>query len=287
MRPLKKCRDARNLSLPALETLLAGGYGGSKNTLSRLETKPINNVSKNLLIALVEIFKEQGLKTEHIISPEIYSDFIVNYRPINDKNNRQGCDTTFNEQQILLTITKQWIENGTTTRSTFAEALFTKLAIDDLVKALPTTANEFLTWKNTALQRVSRILDEEKPLPLSWKYYWLSCLPEHFKQTALSQMMANSGYMLVPLPANPKINSQETAAKIDVLSRKFADVIGGSKPAMDGAYDHRDDVAELQFFQDTLMELAAGCLREATVIKTCTGITSKLEHIWANSPLNS
>lgn len=286
MRPLQKCRDARKLSLPALERLLKGVHGGSKTTLSRLETKTVNNVSKNLLVALVDVFKQQGLKTEHILSPELYPDFKPDYSPMEAKDHCQGVDKTFNEQAVLLALTKEWIENTTATMTKFAAELCKKLGEDNLVTAEPANADEFIKWKNSSLQRVSRILEGEAQLPMSWKHYWLSCLPENIKQIALNQMMANSGYMLIALPVNSKINTKETAAKLDVISRKFADVISGSKPAMDGTYDCRDDADELQLLQDTLMALAAGCLREATVIKNCTGITSKVEQIWANSPLN-
>lgn len=286
MRPLQKCRDARKLSLPTLEKLLKGIHGGSKTTLSRLETKPINNVSKPLLIALVNTFKEQGLKTEHILSPELYSDFTVNYNPIAEKSHCQGSDRTFNEQEVLLNITNQWLENTVATATSFAVELYEKLGEDNLVKPIPATADEFSTWKNSALQRVSRILDGENPLPLSWKYYWLSCLPENIKQTALNQMLANSGYMLIALPSTQKINVKDETAKIDAISRQFADVIGESKPAMDGVYDARDKAIELQLLQDKLAELIAACYRESTVIEACTGVKSKSQQIWANSPLN-
>lgn len=286
MRPLQKCRNARNLSLPALEKLLSGIKGGSKTTLSRLETKPVNNVSKSLLIALSEIFKLEGLKTEHIISPELYSDFIVNYSGIEEKKLCHTSDKKFNEQEILLNITKQWIEKTPATVSKFAAELYEKLSDDNLVITPPVTADEFTKWQNTALKRITRILDEEMPLPLSWKYYWLSCLPENIKQTALNQMLANSGYMLIALPITQKINVKDETAKIDVISRQFADVIGKSKPAMDGVYDDRDDATEVQLLQDKLMALVAACLREQTVIYNSTGITSKFEQIWANSPLN-
>jgi hypothetical protein len=286
MTPLKKCRDARNLSLPALEKLLKGISGGSKTTLSRLETKPVNNVSKKLLVALGDIFKLEGLKTEHILSPELYSDFIVNYSGIDKKKLCHTTDVTFNEQKVLLNITKQWIESSSITASKFSSDLYEKLGTDNLVKDAPTTADEYSTWKNSALQRVSRILEGNSPLPLSWKHYWLSCLPENIKKIALNQMMANSGYMLVPLPTSPTIKSNDSRARIDVISHQFANVIGGSKPAMDGAYDERDTEIELQLLQDKLMELVASCLRESTVIERCTGVTSKLQQIWANSPLN-
>jgi len=286
MTPLKKCRDARNLSLTALEKLLNGVPGGSKNTLSRLETKPVNNVSKKLLTALVSIFEQQGLKTEHVLSPEHYPDFIVNYSPIADESLCHSADTTFNEQKLLLDITQHWIDSTPMTITKFSEELYEKLAADNLVKSVPEQISEYQTWKNTALQRVSRILNEEKPMPLSWKHYWLSCLPENIKQTALNQMMANTGYMLIPLPSATQINTKETTARIDEISRQFADVIGGSKPAMDGEYDERDDIAELQLLQDKLIELVAVCLRESTVIQLSTGVTSKLQQIWANSPLN-
>jgi len=286
MRPLQKCRDARNLSLPALEKLLTGVHGGSKTTLSRLETKPINNVSKGLLIALVEIFKNQGLKTEHIIQPEHYSDFNVNYSPISEKSPCQKADMVFDEEKVLVNITKQWIENTSATLSTFAVELCEKLAADSFVKEQPVTSNEYTTWENTAFKRISRILNGEHPMPLSWKYYWLSCLPENIKQLALNEMMANSGYMLIALPKTQKIDAKNELAKIDVISHQFADVIGKSKPAQDGVYDDRDDVKEVQLLQDKLMELVAACLREQTVIYNSTGITSKLEQIWANSPLN-
>lgn len=286
MTPLKKCRNARNLSLPALEKLLNGVSGGSKQTLSRLETKPVNNVSKKLLIALVDVFKPEGLKAEHVHSPELYPDFKVNYSGIIDKNLCHSTDTAFNEQKTLLTITKHWLESTPTTISKFSGQLYEKLAVDGLVKSQPVGTSEFTTWQNTASQRVNRILEGDNPFPLSWKHYWLACLPENIRQTALVEMMANTGYMLIPMPTTAKISPQETHAKIDEISHQFADVIKNSKPAMDGAYDERDNIGELQLLQDKLMALVASCLRESTAIELCTGITSKLQQIWVNSPLN-
>lgn len=285
MTPLQKCRNALELSLPALEQRLNGVTGGSKTTLSRLETKQVNHVNKNLLTALVEVFKEQGLTAQHIISPELFTDFNVKYNANLEKSHCQQLDGTFNEQSILLELTKQWFESSNMTQTKFAENLHEKLSVDGLVATAPTNMAEYTTWHNSALKRVSRILENEQPFPLSWKYYWLACLPKEIEHAALSQMMANAGYMLIPLPTTANMEAKGSAAKIHEISREFSDVIARSKPAMDGVYDDRDDLGELQLLQDELAELTAACHRESTAIERSTGVTSKLQQIWAASPL--
>lgn len=285
MTPLQKCRNALKLSLPALEQRLSGVTGGSKTTLSRLETKPVNHVNKKLLNALESIFKEQGLTAEHIMSPELFTDFNVKYNANIDKTHCQISDGTFNEQEILISLSKEWFESSNMNHAKFSEKLYEKLSLDDLVASAPSSVSEYTKWQNTAHKRVSRILDNEQPFPLSWKHYWLACLPEDVKQIALSQMMANAGYMLVALPTTPNIKVKDSAAKIHVISREFSDVIARSKPAMDGVYDDRDDLGELQLLQDELAQLITACIRESTVIECSTGVVSKADQIWAASPL--
>lgn len=288
MTPLQKCRSARKLSLPALEKLLLNVPGGSKPTLSRLENKPVKNINKNLLNALVEIFSVQGLTEKHIHSPEQFPDFVVNDTTFSLKTPCPVVDKEtayFNEQQILLWFTRKWLENSNITGVKFAENLYELLAKDGLVKGV-SNPDEYQKWLNTAYRRVLRILDESTALPLAWKHYWLACLPDDIAQRTLNHMTANIGYMLLPLPTNTHHKVEDSRAKIDEISHQFANVIKGSHPAMDGEYDERDCVHELQRLQDELLALMAACLREASVITANTGVTSKAENIWANSPLN-
>lgn len=286
MTPLQKCRKAKNISLQTLSAQLTHLSGSSVTTLSRIEAGSVKKIGKDLTDALVEVFEGTGLIADHILEPKRFPDFSVKCSAIPDKTHRQPSDATFNEQSILLSFSKKWFDTSNMTQTKFSETLYEKLSVDGLVALAPSDVSEYAKWQNTASKRVSRILEGEQPLPLAWKHYWLACLPENIKQLALSQMMANTGYMLVPLPKTPKIITKDSAAKIHDISREFSDVIARSKPAMDGVYDDRDDLGELQLLQDELAELIAACLRESTVIERSTGVTSKLQQIWAASPLN-
>ena len=286
MTPLQACRNAKKLSLQTLSAQLEPIRGSSIATLSRMEAGNVKKLSKELIDALVDKLHGTGLTASHIQEPEQYPDFKVNYsdESVNSSNPMlDDVSKAFNEQEILINLTRNWIENSSVTVGKFSIDLYELLAVDALVE--PCAAESYEKWVNTKTRRVERILKGELQLPLSWKLYWLACLPENVKQNALSQMMANIGYMLVPLPTTLNVNPQETAAKIDEVSRQFADVIQGSKPAMDGKYDERDDEGDLQLLQDKLMGLVAVCLRESTVIERCTGVVSKLQQIWALSPL--
>lgn len=293
MSPLLKCRSAKGIPLKDLSVLLKTHYqierGASVATLMRLEKSDVERVHKKLIVALVDIFKEFGLTEDHVTSPKDFPDFIANYNLSSENIQHQIADTGFsrtNEASVLTELTNHWIENSATSTASFAKSLYEKLSEDNLVDEAPPTMNEYERWVNTAQKRVCRMLSGEALIPLAWKYHWIAALPEEIANKAMSFMVANSGFMLVPIPTN-SIDKHSSKAKIDEISRQFADVISQSQPAMDGAYNHQDDPADLQVLQDELMELVAACLRESSAIEQSTGVQPKITQIWLNSPLSS
>ena len=287
MTPLQICREAKGLSLSQLATKLNRIKGSSKASLHRLETTTVSSINKQLLNSLIDIFEQQGLTIEHLMSPESFPDFKVNYTQDETKNLDLALDTKIlTEKEIIITATQKWFDSSNMVSSKFSELLYTELSAAGLVPLEPSEVDDYEKWVSSSARRVSRIMDGSSAFPLEWKYYWLSCFPEDLKISALTQIMSNTGYLLVPLPTNSALNIVDSRAKLDEISKQFAGVIGNSKPAMDGFYDNRDSKEELQLMQDNLAQLLASVLREMTLIENNTGIQSKLSQIWHNSPLN-
>lgn len=287
MTPLQKCREAKRLTLELLSAQLNGTQGSSISSLYRLENKPSSSVNKNLSTALLDIFKNEGLTIEHLMSPELFTDFKINYTQDEQKFPDLTSDTNvMTEKEIIINATLEWFEHSNMAVTKFSEMLYEKLLIPGLVLPEPEKAEDYDKWVASRVRRVSRVIDGSSNFPIEWKNYWLACLPSELKMSVLSQMMSSFGYLLVPLPTNASLDIQDSRAKLDEISMQFAGVIGNSKPAMDGFYDSRDCKAELQLMQDKLGELLASVLREMTLIENNTGIQCKLNQIWANSPLN-
>jgi hypothetical protein len=287
MTPLQICREAKQLTLEQLSAQLAGTQGSSISSLSRLETKPSSSVNKNLSVALLDIFKNEGLTIEHLMSPETFPDFKAHYTSDCKKNLSPASDTkALTEKEIIINTTQQWFASSNMLATKFSEILYEKLLVDDLVTPEPEAVEDYEKWVSARTRRVSRVIDGSTNFPLEWKNHWIACLPRDFRMTVLTEIMSNTGYLLVPLPMNASLDMNDSRAKLDEISKQFAGVIGNSNPAMDGFYDNRDSRDELQLMQDKLAQLLASVLREMTLIENNTGVQCKLNQIWRNSPLN-
>ncbi len=283
MTPLQKCREAIGLSLSQLSIKLNNIQGSSKTSLSRLEKFPSTSINKKLSTALVYFFQSEGLTIEHLLNPESYPDFTVDYTHNDEKTLVPKVD---DEKSILVSATNKWFSSSSMNISKFAKELYNLLAPVGLADPIPTVADEYDKYISSAIRRINRIIKGDLPFHLEWKIYWLACLPENVRQQALAQIMALTGYMVVPLPVNKKLNIDDTRAKLEDVTQQFSQVLSHSKPALDGFYDERDCINDLQLMQDKLSELVASALREMTLIECCTGITSKVNQIYKNSVLS-
>ena len=279
MRPLEKCRHALHLSLPSLERLLVDVSGGSKTTLSRLEQKDIKTVNKELMNALVEIFKGLGLKSDHIISPERYPNFCINVKDLIKTSLFTSSDKILNEAKIIIHITKQWFSVSCMSPREFAENVHKLLAEDCLVEWAPKTADKYAVWSSNVTRKIRRILEGDEKFPLSWKHYWLACCSDEVSQIVLSQILGKSGYMLVPIATYSDLEINETGAKIDEVNRYLSNVIHEYQPLMMKNDDDSVEARELRLFQSKLSRLFLNTVNATTAIQMSSGIKSQRELI--------
>ena len=275
MRPLEQCRRASSLSLPALERLLVNVHGGSKTTLSRLEQREIRSVNKNLVEALVEIFKKLGLQRDHIISPERYPDFCINAKWLIESSLLfLSSDEPFNEEKILINLAKQWFAISAVTACQFAEKLYQFLARDGLAEVAPDSAKKYAVWSSNITRKIRRIVKGQEKLPLSWKYHWLACFPPEVSKIALNKIIGKSGYMLVPLATHSGLKISEMGGQIDDLNGYFSHVIDEYQPVMTGTDDNSEEVRLLRLFQSKLHRLLSNVVNVLVTMQLSTGISS-------------
>ncbi|ECA8972951.1 hypothetical protein ETB55_21950 [Salmonella enterica subsp. enterica serovar Omuna] len=131
------------------------------------------------------------------------------------------------------------------------------------------TAIEWELWRDRIVKRVSRILNGEQQLPISWLLPWLAALPADASRRCRNSLSAALG--LAPLITyTPRA---EVASHIDLLSKEFADVLAAARPALDGAYSVADNAGELLQLQNELYELQQRVNAEIVAIAAGTGIT--------------
>lgn len=131
------------------------------------------------------------------------------------------------------------------------------------------TTTEWELWRDRNVKRVSRIINGEQAMPVSWIIPWLDALPDDTANRCRNTLSAALGLLPV-IAITPR---DGVASGIDRLSKEFSDVLAAARPAFDGEYSAADNPIELQQLQNELYELSLRTTAEIVAIAAATGIT--------------
>ncbi|EIU1267161.1 hypothetical protein L3488_004158 [Salmonella enterica subsp. enterica serovar Agbeni] len=131
------------------------------------------------------------------------------------------------------------------------------------------TAIEWELWRDRNVKRVSRIINGEQAMPVSWIIPWLDALPDGIANRCRNTLSAALGLLPV-IAITPR---DGVTSGIDRLSKEFSDVLAAARPAFDGEYSVADNPTELQQLQNELYELSLRTTAEIVAIAAATGIT--------------
>lgn len=150
----------------------------------------------------------------------------------------------------------------------------------------PANAEEFLRWQKTKLKQIERIMKQESPMPADFVFGWIAALPGEFKMKCMNDVCGAMGTFYTPLsPINSDSKLTEMQASLANVSSEFADVLQHAAPAMDGVYNDKDNVADLQQLSNELFELTASCFVDLGAINKASGVLPSAYVAMANSQL--
>lgn len=176
------------------------------------------------------------------------------------------------ESTIIIEQTLEWFSNSNENINTFAvDILAPKLG-----KMFPETPKEYEDSVTALRRQVRRYLGGSHPFPLAWKWVWLDCLPNKYRNKALSKICGIHGF-LDTLP--PIENGTGCDASFDELMHNVATMVSESAPAHDGKYDQNDQRDAADRYIDSMLTLAVGCIDEARKVHAGTGATGSRHNI--------
>jgi hypothetical protein len=189
-------------------------------------------------------------------------------------------------QHLVISITEQWLQDTGVARDRFVTADLAPRLEAAGIAAQPTdSAEAYSTWRKRFGKQVERAIKGEAPFPLEWLPHWVAALPEPYQTRCRHHLCAALGSWFMPLcPPAEGGAAGPTRARLDELSKEFADVIQSGRPAWNGVYDEHDCREEVQRLQDELHELVAAGLAEMARIQAGTGIKSTMQTILEQAP---
>lgn len=179
-----------------------------------------------------------------------------------------------NESEIIIRHTQTWL----LTSNESVKSLALDMLAPRLKKFAPEnpTVAEQENWEASVSRMVHRYLKGTHPMPLSWKWQWLDCLPNKYRDSALKEIHAVHGF----LDTLPEIeNGTVCDASINEVLESVASMVSTAEPAHDGKYDERDSIESSNQMIDSLLGLAAKCLDEARKINAGTGAVGTRHNI--------
>lgn len=178
------------------------------------------------------------------------------------------------EDQILLARTLEWMTDKGVAKQKFAEAyLLPALRRAELVSEEPSQAADYEQWFASRRKMIGAMLNNNQNIPLSWKWPWVSCLPEPYQSRCRQDLMALNGSFYLPLPSTSEVR-MPTVSRLSELHREFSEVIAASRPAHDGMLDARDEVGDLREYAGQLLDLVERATQELMNIQIGTGVIS-------------
>ncbi len=179
-----------------------------------------------------------------------------------------------NESEIIVRHTQNWL----LTSNESVKSLALDMLAPRLKKFAPEnpTVAEQDNWEASVSRMVHRYLKGTHPMPLSWKWQWLDCLPKKYRDSALKEIYAIHGF----LDTLPEIESGTACdASINEVLESVASMVSTAEPAHDGKYDEKDSLESSNQMIDSLLGLAAKCLDEARKINAGTGAVGTRHNI--------
>ena len=177
------------------------------------------------------------------------------------------------EDQVIIEHTRNWFSDSSWSIEKFATELLVPMleAANIMQPEDIKTADQLISWRKKKAVHVGRVLKFAVPFPLSWKWFWLRCLPEGVRDACESDLMALSGKLNVSLPLIHHHTQTASEAHIDRVMREFSEFIASSKPAQDGRYDQSDNPEEADLLIDEALDVIAVLIREVVAIQAGTG----------------
>jgi hypothetical protein len=179
------------------------------------------------------------------------------------------------EREIVIDQTSRWLTNSDWSLERFAfERLAPALSAAGLIEpvAQPEDVEQYVRLRKAWAMRVSRIYHGSLPLPLEWKWVWLSCLPDAFQRAARHELLALAGCFDVRLPEFiGGLALDATQARLGEVTREIGEFIASATPAHNGRYDRADDPAAVDSMLREGAEAIAALVNEMIAVSTGTG----------------
>ena len=179
-----------------------------------------------------------------------------------------------NESEIIIRHTQTWL----LTSNESVKSLALDMLAPRLKKFAPDnpTVAEQDNWEASVSRMVHRYLKGTHPMPLSWKWQWLDCLPSKYRDSALREIHAVHGF----LDTLPDIEKGTVCnSSFNEVLESVASMVSTAQPAHDGKYDEKDSLESSNQMIDSLLGLAAKCLDEARKIHAGTGAVGTRHNI--------
>ncbi|WP_345865800.1 hypothetical protein, partial [Shewanella algae] len=177
---------------------------------------------------------------------------------------------TKTEDQVVIHYTQLWFSETSWSADRFASELLVPLlwdlGLDEAVQAA--TAVEYENWKRAKGVQVGRVIRGTQKFPLAWKWAWIACLPEKYRQPCRQELLAIAGVMDIPLPS---VSGTSSVANLSRLTLEFSQVLNASAPAQDGKYDEHDSKELTGVYIDELVDLVEAAVCELQAVTTGTG----------------
>lgn len=173
------------------------------------------------------------------------------------------------EDQIIIEATKEWLQGSNYTQAMFA----TQMLAPQIQAQEPESAADWNKWHSNVCQRVSVIMTYKQPLPLKWKWAWMSALPKDVRISVESELAAKAGYLhTLPVLEGAECVEAQTSQIYDC----FSALVQNSAASHDGVYDENDelDVANKQI--DSSLKLISVLIEEVKRVNAGTGATGKI-----------
>lgn len=179
-----------------------------------------------------------------------------------------------NESEIIIRHTQAWLFTSNET----VKSLAVDMLAPRLKKFAPEnpTVSEYENWVASISRTVHRYIKGTHPMPLSWKWQWLDCLPKKVREAALQEIYAVHGF----LDTLPQIeNGTACEASLNEVLESVASMVSTAEPAHDGKYDEKDSLESSNQMIDSLLGLARKSIDEARKINAGTGAVGARHNI--------
>lgn len=169
------------------------------------------------------------------------------------------------EAQILIYYTQKYLSESADNPRRFSQKMAQALAEHGYIEA--SDADDFLTYERyvaAKAKHLTRVLNGNTCMPLSWKLVWLDLLPVEYAEPARRDISLLSSVLTIPLPSDD--SAFHGASSLPSILREMADVVSASAPASDGVIDHQDCTESLQKYRNELADVAQVVLAEVAKV---------------------